>query len=1708
MAIDPEILAIARNAISGGSPGDSPRAGSATADAARRALEDEEVGLKKLRDKLVPGLIDPFASTRMAAQKRALRIVKTPRERKKILEYVATYGAALEAMDREERSKAGYAKRFTGGLKKALNISGGSLTKTGDAFVGLAKNLTGNEKSTEDIAFERALEAARYGKNPEASFIDTPGVAGKVLRGAESAQEGAAMMAPDLIMGTAALGAGRGLALARGLAGRGVATAGKVAGAAFWSARQYNDSYGDLKEMGASDAKAKLTAAAIAIGTGTLEQFAPDPIGAFKGKGLIGPLTRKLSKKARQVVGKKIAGPTARTVAGKVVETGGRIASEIAEEGGQAAWDEAIKYNVAARDPNIEQRDVGDIGRNAWEAMLEAGPGIAALGGGGGVAGVGADLSRLRGKAAGYKQSKMETEVMRFAKTGGTPSRKQWSKWGGAAEDGKTKEDRRIGVKIIAKKLQNIARVRTIMDNRTPTREQWLEWGFDPKKGETPESRKFLLFEQTRKEYKADKVKQSELAAEQSLQAKDAEAADTVARAREERRDFEDFQESQPARPEGNLQPGEKQGRLPQALVDAQNRVAELDSQVAQAVEHAKRVEQDFAEFQETQPSVPEGAILSDDAQRKEDIKSELTLDAVFEAWKATTQPSNVPAASEGQIIPTEAVQAATGQPGVSQGASVALETVRGGAKGKALATETAQTPRTSTIEISVAGKRQTADQVEAIIQGHTLTEQQRKDLGSESAEEKARREADEADIAARPVIEASGFGPGGGKHLGKRKRSDYIGGEMPKMRDEVEADFTGSDTSLNVGEKIKEIARDALSETAKAMVRSQMHLAPNAENAAFNELFRIQKEVAGRAKESAVQTVGAIVSDLGPKQYDLFSRVTILRNLEASVKAKQPLRFKFKSLSEVQGELAKLEALVKKTPAVKKALAARKKIVAELVGQLIKAELLPKEALKSADTYYHQQVMLYAKVGRLSGFGSNTFSGAGKKKGFQKKRIEVKKGKSPLLGSEFNYNTNYLEADIAWISNAKEKLETKKILNKMMALSDIRSDLEKKAESIFKKEVESIKNETAKNKAIKNKAIKGKGWRDLAAEKDGYVTFRLPPGTAFSDAVTVQDQITDQIVREALEQGGVATDKNYSVMIDGTKGREVVIPANLARQLSERQRPKSKGIRRAIELAQQGWKLNILFRPNNVLAYLARNVTGDLDVSLAVDPGMRKFAKQAWKELRQHHGKSLSSTKLLDAARTYAAIGSGRTSQEYESIDSIDLFRRLNRKGLGAKTITAPVMAYYEFIRKHNAFREDVLRYAAFLSTREQLAAGRVKHYGGSKKEVVDVIHRDLGVDAAAAHMSRNLLGDYGNLTVAGEWTRRMMIPFWAFQEINLKRMPRIFINAIKAGQQIDSKSPVIKAAASTLLATRMAWMQGAVWVWNNLIMADDEEEFGTGLSEYDQANLAVRMGKNDDGSERIFRNVGALGDFLEWFGINEALISLPGVINKQISASDLIWQMGLSAPEKVIGSLRPEFTSGYSILTEQSLFPDVFNPRAIRRGEAVAQLFGATDEWKFTRGMTLGKGERARPHYFQRFMFGVSDPRQVALSSMYTLRNRFLKKRGEVDKTIYPVSKYKEARDAAKSGNHEAFSEWRQSFIETSKPGKAEDNFEGFLNRMDPISRLSKADRRGFEFEFLTDEQRGQLEVSRVYSGELRDLLWTWWVADRNKNSKKGSQ
>ena len=850
---------------------------------------------------------------------------------------------------------------------------------------------------------------------------------------------------------------------------------------------------------------------------------------------------------------------------------------------------------------------------------------------------------------------------------------------------------------------------------------------------------------------------------------------------------------------------------------------------------------------------------------------------------------------------------------------------------------------------------------------------------------------------------------------------------------------------------KIKETAVSAFHKAT----RPQENIPRTGKFAAANEFFRLLKNIWAQVTDDSARRIATVVDPLSPQELQVFERLMLARNMVAALDRGEPLRLRFQSRQQVEAYKAQLEALLDKAPNVQKALDNQHVVRSELLQELVEYKILPKSVLDNVDTYVHQQVLSKMQADRLVGASSARRI----TRAAQRARVTGPES----LGAEYDYNTSYIESEWTWMAELSAELEKEKMLRTLDGQYGIKSQL--KAEA---------------------KAAGVKDWREMLRNHPDHAIWQPKPGNAFYRANTIPEQVAEYLLQNPEEWAGINSKDLGAVVALGQKNREFVLPENIVKELDNLSKPTPSGAVSALaQEAMRGWKVWTLFWPKRAVSYMLRNVTGDFDPVAGAAPGVVKYVPKATPELWRFARGNLSLSPDMKRARDLGVVSSGMTTVEIPDLKDLKVFSRFyDARASGNENIAAQ---YFKTVKGYNEFRENVLRYSSYLYYLDKLKAGTLVNYGGANKTVVDALAKDMGKEVAAAHLARNLLGDYGDRTVFGNWMRLNMMPFFSWMEINLHRYPRMFFNAAIEGKLRGGSNKAAVAALGTLATVRIAMLYATLYCLNRLFFPEDDDK----LSDDDRASLHITLGHNADGSVRVFRNVGALSDFTEWFGINTMASLYPKYANGQISTGEMLKEAAKSPVNKLAFGLRPEYGAALS-LAGISLYPDAFNPRRIDTAEGLVSTFGLRDEYIEAAGRIGGTGKRARPHYAQRWFVGVVEPAENALSATYDLRETFLKKEGRPRPVIMGESSIKAMRQSVSRGDYDTFVEARKAYL---KSGKTYRNWRAALSAIDPIGNSLNAEDEKKFIAWLSEDQRSKVDIARDYARGLEVEMWKWW-------------
>jgi N12 class adenine-specific DNA methylase len=464
-------------------------------------------------------------------------------------------------------------------------------------------------------------------------------------------------------------------------------------------------------------------------------------------------------------------------------------------------------------------------------------------------------------------------------------------------------------------------------------------------------------------------------------------------------------------------------------------------------------------------------------------------------------------------------------------------------------------------------------------------------------------------------------------------------------------------------------------------------------------------------------------------------------------------------------------------------------------------------------------------------------------------------------------------------------------------------------------------------NREARIKNTLGKGYRKFSdIVPKGHVVWSPAVKSPMFKAPTVPERIMQQIMsgaRVEIGQGDIT-----EMWVRGM--RELwVLPEEVAAQLDEPVKGSEHGLGKLDRDILNAWKQWTLLNPFRALKYNLNNTSGDMDIAMAYDPRILTYAVRSARDLHAWMKKKELPANLqreIEDAVKHDIIGSGLTVQEIPDISQAMTTDRMLGDLIQNKK-PGVISRYWRTTKDYTMWRENILRLAAYRYFQDRVRRGETV-YGASVHEKIAAIKDP---DRKAATLARELIGDYGNLTVAGQWIRRHMIPFYSWMEINLPRYVRMIRNLPLEGRGSGRAARVAGwhvAKGGSKLALKAFILYGAVQLWNAMFFPDEDDE----LNRAGRGQVHLVLGRRDDGSIVSFRFQGALTDALSWFGVENPVSTLRQMAAGVKDARDLLDDFLKAAPNRLILSARPFAKTAGELLTGTQLYPDATNPRPVR--------------------------------------------------------------------------------------------------------------------------------------------------------------------------------
>ncbi len=613
------------------------------------------------------------------------------------------------------------------------------------------------------------------------------------------------------------------------------------------------------------------------------------------------------------------------------------------------------------------------------------------------------------------------------------------------------------------------------------------------------------------------------------------------------------------------------------------------------------------------------------------------------------------------------------------------------------------------------------------------------------------------------------------------------------------------------------------------------------------------------------------------------------------------------------------------------------------------------------------------------------------------------------------------------------------------------------------------------------------KTWQDMVPE--GYVFWQPQKGNVFYRGYVAGDDLVRRLL-DIVEDEGVAgvskdtlkeaVDKLRLTLVMGGKRPGYVIPDELASTLDNMSPDPEEGFfDHALATPLKWWKQWVLINPRRVIKYNLNNLSGDLDAVIAGAPGALKKLPEAIGELYRVQYRRQEPSQVYKDAVDRGVFDAGLTVQEIPDINLLDPFQNLlEQPKLTKQPVKFTASRFYDIwkaLRDATRWRENWMRYAAYRYYLEQLQAGKTMRqigYGAANPKLIDELMDGDKRDVAAA-LSRELVGDYGNVSWYGQGIRKKLIPFYSWMEINTKRYIWLFRNAWSQGIGATGR---VGALVSAGLVARMFVLYGLINLWNHLFAGEEEDE----LSATDRVRLHLNLGRDEEGNIRLIRFQGAMSDFLQWFGAEDAVAAMVEMEKGRAGLEDIAKAVVKGAPNKIVSGLTPLIKTPMELAAGVSFFPDVFNPRSITdRQRELFRLWSLEHEYD----LIMGRPSRGYMSSLEQTVTYKRDAGEIAYNRMkemvieYNRRERGLE--GRPDFTSPRSQALRDYRIALRYRDYKASEEALAKLWEL---GATKDSVRRSIRRAHPLGALSQKWRRRF-IATLTPKERETLTRAQIW-------------------------
>ena len=828
--------------------------------------------------------------------------------------------------------------------------------------------------------------------------------------------------------------------------------------------------------------------------------------------------------------------------------------------------------------------------------------------------------------------------------------------------------------------------------------------------------------------------------------------------------------------------------------------------------------------------------------------------------------------------------------------------------------------------------------------------------------------------------------------------------------------------------EKFKQYGKDAV----KDFTRQFVHLDPEKWGDIANTLYKF-KYSGEYGQKIAIDKLRDVVRGLTPNRYNLFRRMIIMpdlinyiHNAQSNPKLAGKPIMGYNNAVEAQQDYARFKQAANADSLVTAALARRKQMMTEWRRLMVASKILPEHVLDARrEDYFRHQVLDWMGAKALGEdptlmLGSQGESVRLRKAGWQRAR----------KGTIHSYNTEYLEAEYEVLAQGYHQLEAKGALDHLKSY-----DKWKEFHDEWK---------------LQSTQPGGESDFKLFVKAKGYDFWQPRKGNFLHKAWTLTDKALDRVMAEQRDEftdpvtGETRPTQDLNESTRGLNRETVqgmplptwVLPDPVVKQLNQLEPPADDSVLAKATAKTLGWwKQWVLFNPLRLTKYVFNNTSGDLDIALAYDPKILKFAKQSaidlWKYTQDPGSLSPTLRAEMENALRQRVIDAGITFEEIGGIGSLtssDIFKYLDNTNQNLwEKHKGDIGNYMKFVKKWANYRENILRLAAYRYFQQRVASGQPV-YAASKKEEIDSINN---ADDKAAKLARELIGDYGNISRAGQWMRKHMIPFWSWLEINAPRYIRILHNTRYEGEitgNVGARAALVGTKKVALTTAKAAALFAAINLFNRAVFPDEDDE----LRKTGRGQLHLILGRREDGTIRTLRIQGALSDALSWLGLENFGGDFKDLVSGKKDLLKQLKETAIAPVQRIVLGTRPIERTLSEMALGKTMWPDLTNPRPIRDPY---EHFFKSISMDLPYRYTVGKPVRGLGNDAENLLFYKADTGEAAYYKVMQKAREFLKDNNVELPSASPTKRsnalyyYKQAK---KFGDKDAEVYWLEQFKE----------------------------------------------------------------------------